>query len=241
MLGSWSTFRLVFHPQISKIRRGGIHIFTNKDYMEKQETNTLAFDPSTKLTKEEINTFPLFSFTGPVYVISSKEELHQAIPILNKETIIGFDTETKPTFKKGENNLPALLQLATRNEVYLLQLHKLMLTDEIKDILENPRLVKAGVALDQDIKALKQLSSFDSKGFVDLGKRAQIHNLPHCGLRGLTGLLLGVRISKQAQVSNWSRTRLFPKQISYAATDAWVSRELYFSFKEHGWLSAISS
>ncbi len=147
-------------------------------------------------------------------------------------TLLGFDTETRPAYKKGESYLPSLLQLACEDEVYIFQLKQLGLAKPLRDILADPAIIKAGVALDYDISELKKLSSFNVAGFTDLGNLAKKAGIKNHGLRGLAAVLLGFRISKGAQTSNWAKNVLTPQQIQYAATDAWVGRRLYLSLQQ---------
>jgi len=183
-----------------------------------------------KLTKEEINELPLRYYEGPVHIVSSLEDAERACDALSREKIIGFDTETRPTFRKGEINPTSILQLAGYDRVYIIQLHKLGLSESIIFILSHPDIIKCGIALDRDLIELMQLSPFDPQAFIDLGEIARRSNVPHHGLRGLAALFFGFRISKQARTSNWSAKKLTTKQINYAATDAWVGRELYSKF-----------
>ncbi|HIB32683.1 MAG TPA: 3'-5' exonuclease domain-containing protein 2 [Candidatus Marinimicrobia bacterium] len=189
-----------------------------------------------KLTKDEINDLSLRHYGGPVEVIASLNSADRACAALHKESVLGFDTETRPTFRKGEINLPSILQLAGHDAVYIFQLNKVGLCESILHILSNADIIKCGVALDRDLIELMQLSPFDPEAFIDLGTVARLMDIPHHGLRGLTALLLGFRISKQARTSNWSAGKLSIKQINYAATDAWVGRELYFKFKKEKFL-----
>ena len=178
-------------------------------------------------------------------MIASLNSADRACAALRKESVLGFDTETRPTFRKGEINLPSILQLAGHDAVYIFQLNKVGLCESILHILSNADILKCGVALDRDLIELMQLSPFDPEAFIDLGAVARLMDIPHHGLRGLTALLLGFRISKQALGNrvvactiylNWSAGKLSIKQINYAATDAWVGRELYFKFKKEKFL-----
>ena len=189
-----------------------------------------------KLTKQEINDLPLRRYDGPIHVVASLNNANRAIDALLKENVIGFDTETRPAFRQDEAYLPSILQLAGHDAVYIFQLNKVGLCESILRILSNADIIKCGVALDRDLIELMQLSPFDPEAFIDLGTVARLMDIPHHGLRGLTALLLGFRISKQARTSNWSAGKLSIKQINYAATDAWVGRELYFKFKKEKFL-----
>lgn len=160
-------------------------------------------------------------------MIRSEKELAVAACTLQKETILGFDTETKPAHRKGESYPPALVQLAGENEVFIFQLKYLGLPKDLLDILSNPKIIKAGVSLDFDISELVKVAPFKSAGFVDIADLAKKLGIQNHGLRGLAAVLLGFRISKTCRTSNWENRDLTSSQIRYAASDAWVGRELY--------------
>ncbi|SHN72135.1 3'-5' exonuclease [Desulfovibrio litoralis] len=185
------------------------------------------------LDRTEINTLPLKSYEGEICIINSYSQLLKFLPLLKNETITGFDTETKPTFRKGHINMPALIQLACKDIVFLIKLNQVTLVSELIELLESPKIIKTGVGIKEDLNGLKKLKDFNSKNIIDLGNIAQQHNIGVQSLRGLTASLLGFRISKTAQCSNWNQPELSQQQIKYAATDAWVSRELYIAFKKH--------
>ena len=191
----------------------------------------LALDRN-KLSKTEINLLPLRYYNGPIHIIQTAEQAKDACSILIKEKVLGFDTETRPAFNKGQSYLPSLLQMAGTKVVYLFQLSKCGLTDSIINLLSNGDIIKSGVAIDQDLTELQQILNFDPAGFIDLGNIARSKGLPHHGLRGLAAYLLYFRISKSSRTSNWSANRLTKKQIKYAATDAWLGRELYLKYKQ---------
>ncbi len=141
--------------------------------------------------------------------------------------MLGFDTETKPTFRKGKVNSPALLQLAGGESVYIFQLRKLPEPSSLAAILSAPSILKVGVAVRDDLIMLKRVFPFEGAGFVDLAEVVREYEIRTAGLRNMTANFLGFRISKNAQCSNWARESLTAKQIAYAATDAWVSREIH--------------
>ena len=185
-----------------------------------------------KLSKTEINSLPLRYYNGAIRIIQTAEQAKNACAILIKEKVLGFDTETRPAFNKGQSYLPSLLQLAGTKVVYLFQLSQCGLTDSIIILLSNVNIIKSGVAINQDLTELQQILNFEPAGFVDLGDIAKSKGLPHHGLRGLAAYLLKFRISKSGRTSNWSANQLTKKQIKYAATDAWVGRELYLKYKQ---------
>ncbi len=187
---------------------------------------------SRRMSKDEINTFPLKRWEGPVRIVASQEQMDAAVIELSQQAFLGFDTETRPAFKKGQHFQPSLLQLASAEEVFLFQLNKVRLSKKLLAIFSDPDVVKAGVALDFDLKELQGLASFKPAGFVDLGVLAKQLGIKNHGLRGLAAILLGMRLSKSSQRSNWARNILTPVQVKYAATDAWVGREIYFKMLE---------
>lgn len=187
-----------------------------------------------KPTPEEINALPLARYEGEVRVVRSRDELRAAIAELNGESILGFDTETRPTFVKGKKNAPALIQLAAENRVYLIQLGWIPFGKECADLLANPEIVKVGAGIGEDMRYLSDVYPFEPRNVVDLGEMAARHNFQSRGLRTLAASLFGWRISKGPQCSNWGLRDLAPRQIAYAATDAWISRMLYLRLLELG-------
>jgi ribonuclease D len=185
-----------------------------------------------RMSKDEINTRPIKHWTGKISVVRNRDELASAIPRLAGHTLLGFDTETRPAYKKGERYLPSLLQLATDDEVFIFQLEHLGLAKQLRRVLADPTIIKTGVSLDFDIRELKKLSHFKAAGFEDLGTLAKKNGIKNHGLRGLAAVILDFRLSKKAQTSNWARDVLTRQQIRYAATDAWVGRKLYLALNQ---------
>ena len=196
--------------------------------------------PDQALSREEINRLPLAAYRGPIHVVRARPQMLAAIRELRREPLLGFDTEKRPSFTKGESHPPALLQLAGRQDVYIFQLHILGLPSELTDLLANGHIIKAGVAIGRDLQELRQMTEFEPRGVVDIGACAMKSGMKHHGLRGLAAVLLGCRISKGAQLTNWERPDLPGPALQYAATDAWVSRRIYEAMKEHGRLGAPS-
>ena len=184
--------------------------------------------PSKKIiTNEEINELPLSAYDGKIVVISDPEELDDAFAEINEHTVVGFDTETKPVFVRGQMNKVSLMQIALPDKVFLIRIKFTGMTPQIIAFLENENIQKAGVALRDDIKALQRLKRFKPNGVTELAEMGKKAGLEVEGVKKLTGLLLGFRISKTAQTSNWEAEQLTDKQISYAATDAWVCLKIY--------------
>jgi ribonuclease D len=179
------------------------------------------------ITKEELAKLPLVQYSGNIQLVRTQKELRQAVKDLKKETLLGFDTESKPSFQKGTTNTIAVVQLAAENSVYIFQLKLLQDITPLHAIWNNAKILKVGIALTDDIKKLKELGDFESKGFLDISSITKKIGISNTGLRALVGIFLKRRISKSAQVTNWAKPELTPAQIAYAATDAWISRELY--------------
>jgi len=188
-------------------------------------------------SKEEVNSLPLFRYEGPVTVVRTREELAAAFERIRAERLLGFDTESKPNFRKGVVNSPTLMQIACSNEVFLIQLNWVPFNGEMASFLASSDNIKTGVAIGDDIRLLNKLYPFTADGLVDLRDVARTKGLSTRGLRTLAANFLHMRISKSAQCSNWGNKELSPQQIIYAATDAWVSRLIYERMSELGFFA----
>jgi ribonuclease D len=188
------------------------------------------------VSREEINALPIYRYEGAVSLVAGAERLERAMADILQESVAGFDTETRPAFRLGESYLPCLAQVATARAVYLFQLQHDDFGAPLARILSAGSVVKAGVGLKDDLRSLKKLITFEEKSVVDLGTVAKRHGLGQTGVRNLAALFLGFRIPKGTKTSNWAAPRLSAQQIAYAATDAWICRELYLCFKKLGLL-----
>lgn len=183
---------------------------------------------SQSLNKEELAELPLISYSGPIYVIQSPHEVKLAVKALSKESILGFDTETRPVFRRGEYYPVALLQLTGESATYIFQLSLIAKAlKPIANILSDPNILKVGVAIREDIRKLQERIHFKPKGFIEISDLSRDLGIQQTGLRNLAGILLGVRISKAVQVSNWAMRHLTRAQVQYAATDSWISKIVY--------------
>ncbi len=187
------------------------------------------------ISKEEIQDLPLLSYDGGITLIKSKQAWLDVFDEISQENILGFDTETKPTYVKGPLNKPAIMQFATSKQVYVIQLSHTKLLPSMCDILENPNILKVGVALRDDMIFLQKHAKFKVEGNVELANIAKAKGYKEAGLRTLCASVFGGRLSKTMRCSNWERSTLSQAQLLYAATDAWVSRELYLKLnnEEH--------
>ncbi|MDR2200695.1 MAG: 3'-5' exonuclease domain-containing protein 2 [Puniceicoccales bacterium] len=186
-----------------------------------------------KISKETLQSLPLRTYDGPIHFIDNEGNAQKAVRRIMGESILGFDTESKPAFLRGEKYLPSIVQIATANEVYLFQLAKLKKLHALKPIFESQNLIKAGIAIRDDVLKLQEIENFNAAKFQDIGTLAQSLGIEQTGMRNLAGIFLKCRISKASQVTDWSQENLSAKQLTYAATDAWISRILYLEVKKH--------
>ena len=193
-------------------------------------------DTAHAISRDDLFELPMRRYGGVVQSVDAPGTLSQAMDDIRQERVIGLDTETRPSFRKGESHLPAIVQVATARAVYIIALRVAETHPALREILESPNIVKAGVALAHDLRTLKQRFEFAERNVLDLGHVARHNGSKQTGVRNLAGLYLGFRIPKGASTSNWAAPRLTSAQISYAATDAWVCRELYLKFKAEGWV-----
>lgn len=184
------------------------------------------------ISKEELNQLKLRHFDGDIFVIDTLKEADKAANYLKQFDTLGFDTETKPSFKKGCVHSVALLQLSTQHEAFLFRVNKIGLPQSVIELLHDKNIVKTGVAIRDDIRGLQKIHNFSDHGFVELQDAAKELGFENISLKKLAGLVLNFRISKSQQLSNWEAAKLTPPQQSYAATDAWVSYELYIHMKQ---------
>jgi ribonuclease D len=179
------------------------------------------------IEKDHIQSLPLKSFEGEIHLVDNPGMFSSVKTLLKRFPEFGFDTETRPSFRKGKTNRVALLQLAARDHAFIFRLNRTGLPDFVRDILENPLITKIGVAIHDDLKSLNQLRPFKADGFIDLQQYVARFHIEDKGLKKLTANILGFRISKRYQTSNWEEDMLSAPQLEYAATDAWVCYEIY--------------
>ncbi|HET9734996.1 MAG TPA: 3'-5' exonuclease [Burkholderiales bacterium] len=185
-----------------------------------------------EISREAMLELPIRRYEGEIRLVETTQALERAAADIFQEESIGFDTETRPAFRKGESHPPALAQVATARAVYLFPLQRLDFSATLGELLAERAIVKAGVALGEDLRQLQSLFAFEPAAVTDLGHVAKRHGLKQTGVRNLAGIFLGARITKGAKTTNWAARRLTQQQMTYAATDAWICRELYLRFRE---------
>ncbi len=184
------------------------------------------------ITDEELSELPLSFFEGKIHVIEKVEQLTDAVNYLKKQPILGFDTETRPTFKKGQNHQVALLQLSTADEAFLIRTNLIGLSPGLIKVLASPSILKIGAAIRDDIKILQKIAPFKPGGFVELQEMVKQYGIENFSLKKLAAIVQGVRISKSQRLSNWEASVLTEQQQIYAATDAWISYMIYIGLTQ---------
>ncbi len=194
-----------------------------------------------QITKEELNELPLKRYEGKVSIITEVSALARAIQHIREYDILGFDTETKPAFRKGVRHMVSLLQIAIPDMVYLVRLNHLGFTRELSDLFSDARIKKVGISIRDDLKHLEDLSSkyrvsFVPDNIVELNEVASELGVENAGVKKLTGIFMNFRVSKSQQTTNWENPQLTEKQVRYAATDAWVCLEIYQRLQKLGYV-----
>jgi ribonuclease D len=179
------------------------------------------------ITVEELAEHELSWFKGEIVLVDNLKTFYKVFPRLLKSDLLGFDTETRPTFKKGRKNEVSLIQLSTGDLACLFRINKIGIPNELVDLLSDPGVIKAGVAVHDDVRFLKLVRKFVPEGFVDLQTLVKDFGIQSSGLKKLAAIVLGFRISKRQQVTDWEAEQLSEAQQIYAATDAWVCHQIY--------------
>jgi len=187
----------------------------------------LALLEQNRLSRDYINTLEIIRFEGDVQVINDISAAKKVVKKLSREKMLGFDTESKPSFKPGVSHPISLIQISTLKTSYLFQVNGSGLISLLVPILTSTKVKKVGVGLAHDITKLKSFNDITLKGLIDLSMIAREKGIIQTGARGLTARYLQKRLVKTAQTTNWARQELSEKQKNYAATDAWVCLKIF--------------
>ena len=179
------------------------------------------------ISNDDVAALEAVHFDGRIEVVKTPDALAKACKELAKHSLIGFDTETRPSFTAGVSNKVALLQLSTEDHCYLIRLNKVALSRDILAILSSKSISKVGADVRNDISALNKLRHFTPNNFIDLQSEVSKYGIEDKSLRKISGIVLGKKVSKAQRLSNWEAKNLTPQQQMYAATDAWVCVEIY--------------
>ena len=180
-----------------------------------------------KISNEQTALLPAVEFRGEIRIVEHERDIAAACKTLAEQPVIGFDTETRPSFRPGVTFRVSLLQLSTPTVCYLFRLNRIPLAKPILQLLEDRRVLKIGADVAGDLRSLRQIRHFRDGGFVDLQALAPQWGIGEKSLRKLSAIVLGQRVSKAQRLSNWEAAQLTEKQMRYAATDAWICPEIY--------------
>lgn len=179
------------------------------------------------ISNDETALLPAIEFGGPISIIDSESQIKEACRYLAGQSIIGFDTETRPSFRAGVTNRVALLQLSSAERSFLFRLNKIPLDRAIIKLLESREILKIGIDIKGDLRALHNIRHFQERNFIDLQHFVEDWGIAEKSLRKISAIVLGKRVSKAQRLSNWEAAQLTPGQQLYAATDAWVCTQIY--------------
>lgn len=179
------------------------------------------------ISKEQVNKMQSVAFPGHIHVVDAVSLVKVAVESLRKAPLVGFDTETRPAFKRGEHHKIALLQLSTPTDAFLIRLNKTGMTRDLKNYLEDAGCIKVGLSTNDDFHQLRGISDVNPRGFVELQSLARQNKISDMGLQKIYAILFNQKINKSQQLSNWEAPKLTEAQKSYAAIDAWACIQIY--------------
>lgn len=185
-----------------------------------------------RIEKSEVSAMPVVAFEGRIITIDTPADTDKAVKALSSETVIGIDTETRPSFRKGVQHKVSLLQLSTADTCFLIRLNRVDIPDSLLALLENKKIAKIGLSLHDDYQALCKRRKFKAGGFIDLQNYVREFGIEEMSLQKIFAIIFGRRISKSQQLTNWENDVLTDKQKTYAATDAWACLEIYNKLKQ---------
>lgn len=183
------------------------------------------------ITNDQINELPTGHFPGHVLIVDNDSTMAEAEHILSRETLVGYDTETRPSFEKGIRHGMSLVQISTADTALLFRVKHAPLSAAIRQILSSSHVIKVGAALRDDLRGMRQVAEFCPAGFVDLQTLIRQWGIEEISVKKMAAIVLGIKISKAQRLTNWDAVRLTPPQQDYAAMDAWVCREIYLSLR----------
>lgn len=185
-----------------------------------------------EISREEVESLDLVQFEGPIAVMDNMEDFFQEIGYIERQPILGFDTETKPSFKKGKINPTSLIQLATPDRAWIIRVSRIGYPERLLRLLSSEEIIKVGTGLNDDLRRLRSDFHFEPAGFLDLQQYVEAFRIDEKGLKKMSAIVLGKRISKSQQVSNWDAEPLTEAQLRYAATDAWICLKIYHALRD---------
>lgn len=190
-----------------------------------EEVSTIS--PSVSITKEEMAALPAENYTGRIVLVQTLAEALKAVRYLMDQPLIGFDTETRPCFQRGQRHQVALMQLSTDDCCFLIRLNRVGLFPELRELLESEVVTKIGLSTKDDFHVLNRLNPIEPRGFVELQTLVRDYDITDASLTKIYAILFGLRISKGQRLTNWEATELTEAQKRYAALDAWACLRIY--------------
>lgn len=184
------------------------------------------------IDKETLSALPTETFNGRIEIVQTEAAARKALLFLMDQQAVGFDTETRPSFRKGENHKVALMQLSTDNICFLIRLNQLGIFAELKEFLESDKVIKIGLSTKDDFHMLNRLAPIEPKGFIELQSLVKEHGIGEASLTKIYALLFGKRISKAQRLSNWEAVELTSAQQHYAALDAYACLRIYHTIQK---------
>lgn len=180
-----------------------------------------------RIDKDALNALPLARFHGEVVIVREPAAVREAVEYLGRQTVLGVDTETRPSFTRGEHHPTALVQIATHQRCYLFQLKYVEFTPDLAALFANPSICKVGLAFKDDLRGLQRQRMFEPANCVDLQQMVLRYGILDLGLQKMFAIVFGRKISKSQQLTNWETPVLTEEQAYYAATDAWATLLVY--------------
>lgn len=179
------------------------------------------------ITKDQLAALPLMVYPAEITVVDTASLARSALRVLNREKEVGFDTETRPNFRKGSHHKVALMQISTHERCFLFRLNQIGMCNELKDFLANPAITKIGLSVHDDFNAIQRSYEVECQGFVDIQKMVRDYGICDISLQKIYAIVFGERISKSQRLTNWEAPELTPGQQAYAALDAWACLKIY--------------
>lgn len=185
------------------------------------------------ISKDLLQWMPVVAFEGEVIVVDKEEQVPQAVAYLNAQSVVGVDTESRPSFQRGIHYPTALVQIATRERCYLFRLTHIGMPQALADIFANPAICKVGLAFRDDINGLRRRRNFTPANCLDIQSMVARYGILDLGLQKIFAICFGKKISKAQQLTNWENSHLTPEQARYASTDAWATLLIYEDLLAH--------
>ena len=179
------------------------------------------------ISKQQGAELPTVKFDGAITLIDRPGDVPEAMDYLRHQPLVGFDTETKPNFRKGMTNKVSLIQVATEDRSFLFRLNKIGFCQEIKEFMECEDVLKVGLSLKDDFHVLHKVSPFTPANFIELQEMVRDYHITDASLQKIYAILFGERISKSQRLTNWEAAQLTTPQMVYASIDAWACQRIY--------------